>query len=215
MMSTTLFLIDDHELFRDGIKTLIAGEADFELLGEAGDYFEALDKLKELDPDILAVDISLPSGSGIDLIREVKKFRPECRILMVSMHNKALYIKKCLEIGISGFVLKESSSKLFLEALKRIARGQTYFDPVLTSNQYGALTASPVDNRGGYNALTSREQEVFRYLAEGFNTREISQKLYISRKTVENHRFNIMHKLNLASKVELVKYAAEVGVIEL
>lgn len=213
-----ILIVEDHPLFREGLKSIIARDDRFELVGEAGTGREGLKRARKAKPDIATVDISLPDRSGIEVVRELRQRLPECRILIVSMHSKIDYIVQAFQAGATGFIAKESASERLLQGLRAVARGDYFLDSSVSQEVVARLMASPEKSAGlddpEYAALTPREQEVLRLLAEGFSGKEVSEKLFISPKTVENHRSNIMKKLGLHSTFELVRYAARLGLID-
>ncbi|NVM20384.1 MAG: response regulator transcription factor [Desulfobacterales bacterium] len=213
-----VLIVDDHPLFREGLKSLIARNAGFEVVGEAGDAHEGLKMAKKLKPHLMLIDISLPDKSGIDLTRSIRSLLPETRIMIVSMHSKIDYIAEAFQAGATGYVVKESAAGRLIQALETVSKGDYFLDSSVSHKVVKKLIELPekeakiTDAR--YEALTSREQQVMRLLAEGLSTKKIAQKLFISPKTVENHRANIMGKLEVHSTIELVRYAAKLGLID-
>jgi DNA-binding NarL/FixJ family response regulator len=214
----TVLIIDDHPLFREGLKAIITKNAGFEVVGEAGNGREAIQKAKKLEPDLAVMDISLPDQSGIDVTRELRGFLPEIRIMIVSMHSKIDYIAEAFQAGATGYLVKESAATGLIKGLNAIAQGEYFLDSSLSHQVVKRLAEMPTKERKikdlAYGALTPREQEVMRLLAEGLCSKDIGAKLFISPKTVENHRANIMSKLDLHSTMELVRYAVKLGLID-
>ena len=214
----TVLIVDDHPLFREGLKSLISRNTAFEVVGEAGNGREGLRMSEELKPDLVIVDISLPDISGIDLARNIRSLLSKTRIMIVSMHSKIDYISEAFRAGATGYVVKESAAERLIQGLKAVSRGEYFLDSSLSHKVVKKLMEFPekevkiTDAR--YEALTPREQQVMRLLAEGISTKEIAEKLFISPKTVENHRASIMGKLNLHSTMELVRYAVRLGLID-
>jgi DNA-binding NarL/FixJ family response regulator len=206
-----ILIIDDHPLFREGLKSLIARNPGFEVVGEAGNGRKGLRMAKELAPDLVVMDISLPDKSGIDLTRDIRSHLSETRVIIVSMHSKIDYITEAFRAGASGYVVKESAADSLIQGLKAVSRGEYYLDSSFSHKVVKKLMEFPekeakiTDAR--YDALTPREQQVMRLVAEGISTKKIAEKLFISRKTVENHRTNIMNKLDLHSTIELIRTA--------
>ncbi len=211
-----VLIVDDHALFREGLKVLLDKEKDFHIVGEAGDGAEAIEFLKKNKVDIITLDISLPDKNGIQLIPIIKKLVPETKIMMVSMYSKIEYVTEAFNAGALGYVLKESAAEKLIRGLNTIVKGEQYLDNVLSTKLMQKLTQpKEEDNVGNYNKLTRREQEIMRLLAEGIHVKDIAEKLNITPKTVENHRSNIMHKLSLSTSIDLVKYAARIGIIDI
>lgn len=214
-MTIRLVLVDDHVVVRSGLRMLLEDEEDVEIVGEAGTAHEALDVISRLLPDVVLMDIGLPDLSGIDATREIKRVRPQTAIVALTIHEDEEYFFKMLEAGASGYVPKRAAPDELLTAIRAAAIGQVYLYPSLAkllvrdflSHDSSARTESSVDG------LTSREQEVLAYLAEGAGNEEIADVLGISPKTVARHRENIMSKLNMHSRTELVKYAIRKGII--
>lgn len=213
-----ILIIDDHPLFREGLKTIIARDDRFEVVGEVGNGREGLKMTDELRPDLVLVDISLPDQNGIELTREIRTLRPNTGVLIVSMHAKIDYIAKAFQAGALGYVVKESAAERLIKGLEYVSKGDYFLDSSVSHEVVENLMKSPAKETkitdAAYGALTPREQEVMRLFAEGLSSREIAEKLFISPKTVDNHRNNILNKLGLHSTMELVRYAAKLGLID-
>lgn len=214
----SILIIDDHPLFREGLKSIIKQSRDYEVCGEAGTAAEGLQQSRTLQPDLLIIDISLPDRSGIELTREIRYVLEQSRVLIVSMHAAINYITEAFQAGATGYVVKESAHERLVEGLDTIAKGHYFLDSSISQEVVKTLKGTPVHEARNhdtqYGRLTAREQEIMRLLAEGFKAREIGEMLCISPKTVENHRTNIMQKLGLHSTIELVRYAAKIGLID-
>ena len=214
----SIIIIDDHPLFREGLKTIISRDDRFKVVGEAGSGHKGLEITKRLKPDLVIVDISLPDQSGIQLTRDLRQLLSETKILIVSMHSKIDYIAEAFQAGATGYVVKESASERLLQGLKSVVKGDYYLDSSVSHAVVENLMKSPLKaakiTDADYASLTPREQEVMRFLAEGLSSKAVAEKLFISPKTVENHRANIMNKLGLHSTIELVRYAAKLGLID-
>lgn len=215
---TRVLIINDHPLFREGIKTIISKDDQFEIVDEAGSAREGLEKTIGLKPDVAVVDISLPDGTGMEVARKIRDQSPHTQIMILSMHSKIDYIVEAFQAGATGYVVKESAAERLTQGLKAVTDGEYYLDSSISQEVVAKLMNSPVKEAkvsdSSYGKLSSREQEIMRLLAEGMPKTEIADQLCISVKTVENHRTNIMRKLDIHSAMELVRYAARLGLID-
>jgi DNA-binding NarL/FixJ family response regulator len=216
---TCILLIDDHPLFREGIKSIIERNVRYQVAGEAGTAEQGLQMAREIKPDMIIVDLSLPDRSGIELIRELFHFLPKVRIMVVSMHSKIDYIVKAFQSGATGYLVKDSASEMLLQGIEHVLKGDYFMDPSVSHQVVKKLAAVPAKNTAvnthGYDALTLREQEVLVMLAEGLTAKQVADKLFISAKTAENHRSSIMRKLELHNAIDLARYAARLGLIDI
>jgi DNA-binding NarL/FixJ family response regulator len=214
----SILIVDDHPLVREGLKVILERSTKFEVAGEAGAAAEGFRMAEKLKPDLVLLDISLPDGSGIDLTRRIKSALPEAGILIVSMHSKIDYITEAFKAGASGYMVKESAPEGLLKALESVAKGDYYLDTPLSHPVIEKLIKSPEKDRAiadsAYKGLTTREQQIMQMLAKDLPVKEIAAKLFISPKTVENHRTHIKEKLRLKSTIELARYAARLGLID-
>ena len=213
-----VLIIDDHPLFREGLKAILDKDGRFDIVGEAENGLKGLERARKLKPDVAVVDISLPDTNGIELTREIRGHLPETRVMIVSMHSKIDYISEAFQAGATGYLVKETAAAGFLKCLDAVLNGEYFLDSSLSHQVVNRLMESPAREKrirdNAYSALTKREQEVMRLLAEGLSSRDAAAKLFISPKTVENHRANIMSKLGLHRSLELVRYAAKLGLID-
>lgn len=213
MSKIRLLLVDDHEVIRAGLRMLFTAEEDMEIVGEASNAEEAIEAALELRPDVVLMDVVMPGLSGIEATRRIREAYPETNVLALTMHEDEQYFFEMLHAGASGYVPKRAAPDDLLSAIRVVSRGQVFLYPSVAK-----MLVKDFVQRGGesppvHELLTPREREVLTYIAEGLTNREISDQLNISPKTVDRHRENIMSKLDLHSRVALVKYAIEKGMI--
>ena len=214
-MSMRLLLVDDHAVVRSGLRMLMSAQTDVEIVGEAGTASEAMELAAQVKPDVILMDIGLPDKSGIEATREIKNRFPGIAVVALTIHEDEEYFFKMLDAGASGYVPKRAAPEELLTAIRVAAAGEVYLYPTLAKllvRDYLSEEHS-AENKSTLDGLTPRESEVLTHLAEGASNTEIAQSLVISPKTVERHRENIMHKLNLHSRSELVRYAIRKGII--
>ena len=215
MKKIKVFIADDHTLFRQGIAGILSEEDQFIISGQAETLDQLLASPGPAGSNVLTLDISFGESSSFKVLSGILCQHPNLRVIMLSMHNKPLLIKRALNLGASGYFLKNSPAELLIEAIKTVASGHKYIDSAL-SDSICTLLSDNIDSENSgslYNHLTNREQEIFRLLAEGETPVSISRQLNISRKTAENHRSSILQKLQLDSQVEIVQLAEKLGVI--
>ncbi len=214
-----ILIVDDHPLFREGLKSIITGSRHFVVEGEAGNARDGLTMAKKIQPDVALVDISLPDDSGMQLTRRIREALPNTRVMIISMHAKIDYIVESFQAGATGYVVKESAAGRLVQGLHAVTEGEYFLDSSISHEVVSRLMQSPVRearvNDMDYGRLTPREQEIMRLLADGQSKSEIAERLFISIKTVENHRSNIMKKLDLHCAMDLVRYAAKLGLIDI
>lgn len=215
----TIVIVDDHPLLREGLKAMISREKDYRVVGEAGDGRAGLSMVRELKPEVVITDLSLPDRNGIDLIRDIMTDLPNTKVLVISVHNKISYIVDAFKAGASGYLVKESAAERLRDALRYVCEGRYFLDSTLAPRVIEMLKGDLPEtgkrhSDNGYRSLTQREQQILRLVAEGLSNKDIADKLFISPKTVENHRTNIMQKLGLHNRMELVRYAVRLGLID-
>ncbi len=215
-MRTRLLLVDDHAVVRSGLKMLLSSESDVEIVGEASTAAQAMQAAGEAKPDVILMDIGLPDMSGIDATREIKKRFPGISIVALTIHEDEEYFFRMLEAGASGYVPKRAAPEELLIAIRAAAAGEVYLYPSLAKLLVTDYLSQehPAEEKANLDGLTEREHEVLTYLAEGASNEKIASSLVISPKTVERHRENIMRKLNMHSRAELVRYAIRKGIIK-
>jgi two-component system response regulator NreC len=215
-LTIRLMLVDDHEVVRSGLKMLLSAEADVEIVGEAGTAAEALELVGRTSPHVILMDIGLPDLSGIEATREIKRRFANVAIVALTIHEDQEYFFKMLDAGALGYVPKRAAPEELLRAIRAAALGEVYLYPSLAKLLVADYLNQdhPAAEREQLDGLTGREREVLTYLADGTSNEEIAASLVISPKTVERHRENIMRKLNLHSRAELVRYAIRKGIIK-
>jgi two-component system response regulator NreC len=215
-MTIRLLLVDDHEVVRSGLRMLLESAGGVEIVGEAGTAREALEQVNAVRPDVVIMDIGLPDLTGIEAAREIRALRPETAIVALTIHEDQEYFFKMLEAGATGYVPKRAAPEELITAIEAAAAGEVYLYPSLAKYLVKDYLSqeSQVKASRALDGLTGREQEVLAQLAEGASNGAIGEALGISPKTVARHRENIMRKLNLHSRSELVKYAIRKGIIK-
>jgi len=216
-MSLRVVIADDHAVFRSGLKALLERESGLEIVAEAGDGFEALKAVSENKVDILVLDLSMPGLSGVKVAESVRAEHPHLAIVVLTMHEDDYYLRELLKIGVQGFVLKKSTGKELLRAIRMASRGEQYIDPSLAGRVLSSLIGGRTSRQesGRLGLLTRREVEVCKLLAYGNTNAEIAEQLCISERTVETHRANCMAKLELKSRADLVRVAIENKLLKL
>lgn len=213
-MTTRILIVDDHDLMREGIRSMLEPEPGLEVVGEVGDGQEAIRQARELRPDVILMDIALPGGiGGLEATEAILAERPESRILMLTQYEQREYIRRALKIGAQGYLLKRSASSQLKEAIRTVARGQRYLHPVAAGELVELVTSGASLDEEEYETLTQRERQVLKLLAEGKTSRDIAKYLGIALKTAMTHRANLMAKLNLHSRAEVVRYAIRQGIM--
>jgi DNA-binding NarL/FixJ family response regulator len=214
MAKIRLLLVDDHEIVRAGIKMLFLAEKDMEIVGEVGSGAAAIAAVEELKPDVVIMDVAMPGMTGIEATQQIKKACPDTAVLALTMYEDEQYFFEMLNAGASGYIPKRAAPDDLVSAIRAVSQGNVFLHSTLAKFLMKEMAVHPADvEPAAAEELTPREQEVLTYIAEGCTNREIAEVLVISIKTVDRHRENIMQKLNLHSRVELVKYAIEKGLI--
>lgn len=214
-MNIKILIADDHTLFREGIKALLSAYSDIEIVGEAADGREAIEKVKECSPDVVLLDIAMPGLGGLEATLELRNLYPKLKILILTQYDNREYVYRFLKAGVSGYVLKQAAGTELVSAIRSIYRGGTFLHPgVVPTVVEGYLgTIKLPEKEDPYEVLTDREKQVLKLVAEGKTNKEVAEILDISVKTAMAHRANTMEKLGIHNKAELVKFAIQRGIV--
>jgi two-component system response regulator NreC len=210
MRMTTIVLADDHHVVRQGLRSLLEAEPDFSVVSEAGDGLEAAQLVERLQPDVLVLDLMMPGLNGLEVTRQVSQRSPRTHVVILSMHPNEAYVLEALRAGAAAYVLKESTSAELVRAVREAVAGRRYLSPPLSEHAIEAyMQKAESAALDPYETLTTREREVLHLVAEGHTNAEIAERLFISRRTVETHRANLMRKLGLRTQTALISYALQ------
>lgn len=211
-----IFIVEDHQLFREGLKSMLGTREDIEVLGEAEDGLEAVRGIRRTKPDMILLDLSMPRMGGISVINEVKRELPRTRILALTIHESDQYVLEAFEAGADGYCIKDTSRQELMMAIDSVLQGKTYISPGISEQVMEGylLGRRELKEDSRWDSVTRREREVLKLIAEGFTNREIGEFLNISVKTVEKHRSNLMTKLDLHNVAALTALAIEKGLVE-
>ncbi|MEK7278124.1 MAG: response regulator transcription factor [Chloroflexota bacterium] len=211
---TRVLIADDHTIVRSGVRLLLQAEPDIEVVGEALDGGEAVALAESLRPDLILMDIAMPGTNGLEATRQIKGRFPEMCVLVLTMHRSDEYFFEMLKAGASGYILKGADTSELIGAVRTVARGEVFLYPAMAKELLQDYLSRLQEPRSsGQPALTPREKEILRLLAEGHSNKEIAEKLVVSPSTIHSHRTNLMKKLNLSSRYELIQYARQRGLI--
>jgi two-component system response regulator NreC len=214
-----VLLADDHTILRQGIRMLLETQENMEVVGEATNGREAVDYARLLQPDIVLMDISMPELNGLEATHIIKREMPKIQVVILTMHETEEYLVQILQAGATGYVLKQAADHELIEAVNTASRGDTYLYPriatMLVSDYLRRVQSNKLEEQdANFDSLTAREREILTHIAEGHTNKEIAELLTLSVKTVENHRYSLMNKLNAHDRGELVRYAIRVGLIQ-
>jgi DNA-binding NarL/FixJ family response regulator len=210
----TVVLADDHEVVRRGVRSILEADGGFKVLAEVADGLSAVQTAEKLKPNLLFLDLSMPRLHGLEALRQIRTASPNTRILVLSMHHDEPYVVEALRAGAMAYILKGSESTEIARAVAEVVAGRRYLSAPLSERAITALTSRPADQSDPLAALTPREREVLLLAAEGFGMAEVAEKLFISPRTAETHRTNLMQKLGLQSQTDLVRFAIRKGLIQ-
>jgi two-component system response regulator NreC len=209
-----VLICDDHALFREGVKTILTANPEFEVVGEAEDGREAVERATKLNPDVALMDISMPVLKGFDATRRIKKERPDVKVLILTVYDDEDLVARCLDAGASGYILKDSPPNQLTYAIQAVSNGQQYMSPRVLTGVVRQFIANPTEPKSSYDLLSDREREILVLLAEGVALKDIARRLNLSVKTVEAHKYNLMRKLDLHDRSELIRYAIRKRLVE-
>lgn len=214
MSRIRVLLADDHAMFREGVKSLLGGYEDIEVVGEATNGREALDRVTELVPDVVLLDIDMPIMGGLEAARRIQKENPKTRLLALTQYEDSEYILSMLRVGVRGYIPKIATASELVSAIRTVSRGESYLYPSATTALIEEYLLQSGNEKSDYERLTDREREILQLVAEGRSNREIADMLFISIKTVLRHRSDMMDKLALHNRTDLIKYAISKGIIQ-
>lgn len=213
MRPIRVLIADDHTLVRESLVGVLQAAGDIEVVAQAGDGIETLEKAESSHPDVIVVDLSMPRLNGIEVVRRLHGRIPNARVLVLTMHQEEEYVLRVVRAGASGYLVKDSPASELVAAVRSLHAGHAYFGPQAARTLAEQLQHPERDAADPYGALTAREREVFHLIAEGLTTKEIARKLDISVKTAENHRARVLDKLGMRNTAELVRYAVQRGLV--
>lgn len=211
---TTAIIADDHEIVRRGLRGILEGEGNCRVLAEASDGLSAAQLVDKHKPHILVLDLNMPRLHGIEVLRQTRQTSPHTRVIVLSMHNDEPYVIESLRAGAMAYILKGSESQEILQALKEVLAGRRFLSATLSEWAINALVSKPADESDPLHTLTQRERMVVQLAAEGHSNTEIAEKLFISPRTAETHRTNLLRKLGLQTQTDLVRFAIRKGLIQ-
>jgi DNA-binding NarL/FixJ family response regulator len=216
MNTIRVILAEDHTIVRKGLRSLLEGEEDIEVIGEAGNGKEAITLVEQKKPDIVVMDIGMPELNGLEATRRIKKKFPQTKVLILTMHTNEEYVFEILQAGASGYIVKKAAPTELVSALRAVEQGESFLSPSISKKVIDEYLqrAGEAKRRGAFELLTDREREVLQLIAEGNSTRGIAGRLFISTKTVETHRSNLMEKLDLHGTADLTRYAIRMGIVD-
>ena len=215
MSKIKVLVVDDHAMFREGIRSLLAGYDDIEILGEAIDGKEAVEKACQLAPHVVLMDIVMPVMGGLEATRRIQRECPNAKVLVLTQHEDSEYILSMVKVGAKGYISKTATASELVSAIRTVHKGESYLYPSAATALVEEYLMRAGEEKDEYERLTDREREILQLVAEGRTNHEIADKLFISVKTVLRHRTNIMEKLGFHNRTELIKYAMSKGLIEM
>ncbi len=213
-MSIRTLIVDDHGLLRAALRTILQAEPDIEVVDEAKNGTEALQLADHQKPDVMVLDLSMPDLGGVEVTRQLRSLLPDLKILILTVHKDNGLLREAIRAGANGYILKQAVESELIEAIHAVWRGDLYVHPTMTQALLKALSQAPNGQDPPIDILTPRELEVLRHIVQGYTNRQMARKLSISIRTVESHRGNLMNKLEMRSRVDLVRYATEHNLVD-
>jgi two-component system response regulator NreC len=204
-----LLICDDHTLFVEGVKAMLRHEPSLEIVGEARNGRQAVELVKDLKPDVLLMDVSMPDMNGFDATRRVHKSDASVKVLILTMHDEEELVARCLEAGAAGYIIKDAPASQLIYAIEAVQRGEKYLSPAVLNKVIGGYVQNSARPRTSYDRLSPREREILKLLAEGLSVKDVATRLNLSVKTVEVHKYNLMKKIDVHDRAELIKYAIQ------
>jgi DNA-binding NarL/FixJ family response regulator len=213
---TTIILADDHHLVREGLRMMLETEPDFEVIGEAADGLSAVQQVERLHPDIAILDLMMPDLNGLEVARHISQYATDTRTMILSMHANEAYVLEALRNGVSAYILKDSRANDLVHAVREVLAGRRYLSPPLSERAIESyMEKAQTAELDPYETLTTREREILHLAAQGYSATEMATRLFLSPRTVETHRANLMRKLDLHTQTDMIRYALRRGIIPL
>lgn len=209
-----VLIVDDHAILRDGLKALLQNEPDIEVIGEAGTGREALKLIRQLKPDVVLMDISMPDMTGLEATQIIKKSYPEVKVIALTVHESETYLKRMMQVGANGYIVKRAAARELTTVIRTVVRGGVYIHPDIAKQLVSELTRMQPSRQKEQKQLSEREWQVLRLIALGYTNKQIADRLALSIKTVETYRARIANKLGLRTRAELVRYALQHGLLD-
>jgi two-component system response regulator NreC len=214
MPPVRVLICDDHTLFSEGIKAILNHESSLEVIGVVRDGRQAVEKVKELHPDIVLMDIAMPDLSGFEATRRVHEVDPAVKVLMLTMHDEEELVARCLEAGAAGYIIKDAPASQLVYAIEMTMKGERYLSPAVLKKVVAGYVKNSKRPQTSYDRLSGREREILQLLAEGLTVKEIATRLNLSVKTVDVHKYNLMRKIDVHDRAELIRYAIQKRLID-